>query len=190
MATEGHLPPQASLPLLQTPRLALRPMELGDAADVYAYVADPAVLRYTTGVTPTRPSETEAFLQRALANPETHMWAIRLRDHTRVIGAIEFGTSSPTTGSVHYALGAAYWGRGLMSEAVEAVSAWAFATLPRLDEIVTAVAEANVASARVLEKCRFERIGTADERWAKEPEPVRLILFRRERDSLLSRRTS
>src|SRR4051812_42105800 len=115
------LPPQAELPVIRTARLVLRPLILADAADVFAYAADPAVLRYTTGITPTLVQETESWLRGVLDDPETHMWAVRRIDDERVIGALEFGWSSASTGSVHYALGRDYWGRGLMTEAIEAV---------------------------------------------------------------------
>ena len=67
------------------------------------------------------------------------------------------------------------------TEAVAAVCGWAFDTLPSLQEITTSAASANVASARVLEKCGFERIGSAVERWDKEADPVVLQLYRRDR---------
>jgi ribosomal-protein-alanine N-acetyltransferase len=176
------LPPQAELPVIRTARLVLRPMTLEDAADVFAYSADPAVLQYTTGITPARLEETESWLRDLLDDPETHMWALRLEDDDRVIGALELGVPSPGVGSVHYAIGRDYWGGGLMTEAVDTICQWAFETLTGMHEISTSVVEANVASARVLEKCRFRRVGTSEERWEKEPEAVRLVQYRRGRD--------
>jgi ribosomal-protein-alanine N-acetyltransferase len=158
-------------------------MALSDAPDVFAYAKDPDVLRYTTGITPRRLEETQEFLEGALAVPDGRMWAIRLRDGPTVIGAVEFSLSSPDTGSIHYVLGKPYWGQGLMTEAVDAVCNWAFGALPSLFEIKTAAVEENLGSARVLEKCSFTRIGTTVEQWQKQPEPVRLAIFRRHRSS-------
>ena len=178
----GLLPSQAKLPVIRTQRLVLRPITIADAADVYAYASDPEVLRHTTGKTPTRLEETESWLRAALDDPETHMWALCLGGSERAIGALEFGVSSPGVGSVHYAMGRSYWGRGLMTEAVGEVCRWAFQTLPELNEISTAVIDANFASARVLEKCGFRRTGVAEEHWEKMPEPVRLVQYRLGRD--------
>ncbi|MDQ3950878.1 MAG: GNAT family N-acetyltransferase [Gemmatimonadota bacterium] len=175
------LPSQLALPTLTTPRLFLRPMALSDAPDIFAYAKDPEVLRHTTGTTPRRLEETQEFLEGAVAAPDGRMWAIRLRDQATVIGAVEFSLLSSETGSVHYVLGKPYWGQGLMTEAVDAVCSWAFGTLPSLLEIKTAAVEENVGSARVLEKCGFTRIGTTVEQWQKQPEPVRLAIFRRHR---------
>lgn len=175
------LPPQAQLPALTTPRLLLRAMALSDAPDVFAYAKDPEVLRYTTGTTPCRLEETQDFLDGAMTAADGRIWAILRRDMASVIGAIEFSLSSPRVGSVHYVLGRLYWGQGVMTEAVNAVCSWAFATLPSLKEIRTAVVEENVASARVLEKCGFTRVGTSVERWQNHPEPVQLGIFSRSR---------
>jgi RimJ/RimL family protein N-acetyltransferase len=175
------LPPQESLPSLTTSRLVLRAMALRDAPDVFAYAKEPDVLRYTTGTTPRRLEETERFLDGALADPDDRVWAIRFRDQTTVIGGVDFGLSSPEKGSVHYVLARPHWGRRLMTEAVDAVCTWAFATLPSMLDIETAVVEENVGSARVLEKCGFTRVGTTVEQWQKQRDPVRLAIFRRSR---------
>jgi ribosomal-protein-alanine N-acetyltransferase len=181
MHAAASLPSQLELPVLTTPRLLLRAMTRDDASDVFAYAKDPDVLRYTTGTTPRRLEETQDFLEGAIGAPDGRMWAIRLRDLDTVIGAVEFGLLSLETGSIHYVLGGPYWGRGLMTEAVDAVCTWAFATLPSLLEITTTVVEENIGSARVLEKCGFTRVGTTVEQWQKALEPVRLGIFRRHR---------
>lgn len=183
MHADDRLPPQGSLPWLRTPRLVLRPMTLDDAADVFAYSADPAVLRFTTGTTPTQPEETRAWLESALANPSTHMWAVLLRDSPTVIGAIEFGIPIPGSGSIHYALGRAHWGIGLMTEAVEALCQWALSVLPSIQDITTGVVAENVGSARVLEKCGFAHIGSLVEHWDPHEQPVTLHMYRRLRAS-------
>lgn len=180
MESEPLLPAQDGLPSLATPRLALRPMRVDDAPDVFAYAVEPDVLRYTTGTTPAHVDETSAFLRGALSAPDTRMWAIQLRDDPIVIGAIELGFASPPVGSIHYALARPHWRRGLMTEAVTAVCDWAFASVPHMTEIRTSVVEVNFASARVLEKCGFSRIGSAREDWPAA-RSVTLTLFRRKR---------
>jgi ribosomal-protein-alanine N-acetyltransferase len=157
-------------------------MTLDDAPDVFAYASDPEVLRYTTGTTPRRLEDTQQFLEEALADPDGRVWAIQLRDRDTVIGGVDFGLSSPESGSIHYVLARSYWGQGLMTEAVSAVCTWAFAKLPSLVHIeTTVVADENVGSARVLEKCGFARVGTRVDRWEKLSEPVRLAVYDRRR---------
>lgn len=58
---------------------------------------------------------------------------------------------------VGYWLGRAYWGRGVATEALRMFLAEHETTRP----VYAYVATHNVASVRVLEKCGFERIGSA-----------------------------
>lgn len=176
----ARLPPQRAL---RTGRLFLRPLELIDAADVFGYVRDPDVLRYTTGRTPARLAETEAYLREALSASDTHHWGICLREARPVVGVVEFSLEAPGRGSIHYTLAAHLWGKGLMTEAVRAVCGWAFDALPDLRAIETSVATANVGSARVLEKVGFRRVRRAEERWDKEPSPVQLEWYAVDRDA-------
>lgn len=156
-------------------------MQLDDASDVFEYARNPDVLRYTTGITPHELAETKAFLEEILGEPTTYIWAIRDQPTGPVVGAIELGVTAPERGQLDYAMAASHWGRGLMTEAVHGVSDWAFETIPTLTRIESAVMQENVGSWRVLEKCGFQRVGEATERWAKLAAPVHLWQYRRER---------
>ena len=182
MAAGDVLPPQDALPSLRTRRLVLRAMTFSDATDVFVYAKDPDVFRYTAGGTPKSLKDAVAFLRGALTNPAGRMWAIQLRDRPMVIGEVDLGLSSPETASVYFVLGKPHWRQGLMTEAVNGVCAWAFASVPTLQEIKTTAAEANLGAVRVLEKSGFTREGAVAEQWAKEPEPVQLAVFRRVRE--------
>ena len=188
--TNPLLPPQGDLPVLETARLRMWPIERTDAKDVFGYTADPAVLRYTTGSTPASVADIQAWLTRVLADPETHMWAICLRGTPTVVGAIEFGVPSPGVGSVHYALAHWLWGRGLMTEAVKAVCGWALDSVPEMSEIRTTVVVDNPASGRVLEKCGFERGDIIKEVWEKEKSPVTLVEYYLSREKATTWTTS
>jgi ribosomal-protein-alanine N-acetyltransferase len=184
------LPPQA---VLETPRLRLTPLALADAPAVYAYASDPEVARYVTWRPHASLADAEAFVRAAGAEPSTHVWALRASggpgappggwslDQAPLMGVFEFSAEAPELGSVHYVLARPVWGRGLATEAVRAVLAWAFDALPGLRAVQTTAAEANVGSRRVLEKCGFRAAGVEDARWAKYAEPVRLCVYRRER---------
>ena len=74
------------------------------------------------------------------------------------------------TGSIGYWIGAPYAGRGLMTDAVRAVTHFAFASV-RLNRLEAACLPSNAASARVLAKAGFRLEGRArqylkiDGRW-------------------------
>ncbi|MFY9610594.1 MAG: GNAT family protein [Blastocatellia bacterium] len=68
---------------------------------------------------------------------------------------------------IGYWLGEDYWGRGIVSEAVEAFTEWSFATFD-LCRIYAGVFEWNLASARVLEKAGYEFEGRMKKAVTKE----------------------
>ena len=54
-----------------------------------------------------------------------------------------------------YWLGEPYWGRGIMSEVVPAISKWGFANFPHLNRQFAYAFESNPGSMRILEKAGF-----------------------------------
>lgn len=165
-------------PQIETTGLVLKAVRTEDAADIHAYALNPNVLRYTTGITPGSLSETEAFV-RGLANkPDgAFAWAIRCKNHSRVIGVVEFGTQDHgTKGSVDYALSEEYWNQGIMTQAVQAVLAWAFRTFPDLAAVSSSAMTANPASTRVQQKCGMSFVRHDRCKWDKFEEPVELAV--------------
>lgn len=103
---------------LSTARLALRPLEHGDAAPITAALADPEVARWLTGVPePYALSDAEAFLGKVAGKPG--YWAI--------CGPDLMGVVSLRAGlGLGYWLAREHWGQGLVPEAAEAVLAHHF----------------------------------------------------------------
>jgi RimJ/RimL family protein N-acetyltransferase len=100
-------------------------------------------------------ADAEGFLAAASAQrPETD-FAIASR--SEVIGGIGFHPQADVhrlTAEVGYWLGEPFWGRGIATQAVRALSEWIFATTP-LVRLYAHVFAWNPASARVLEKAGF-----------------------------------
>jgi RimJ/RimL family protein N-acetyltransferase len=71
---------------------------------------------------------------------------------------LNISDEDPRLGRIGYTIASAFWNRGLGTEAIAALTAYAFATLP-LHRIVASVDPRNVASCRVLEKAGFLREG-------------------------------
>jgi [ribosomal protein S5]-alanine N-acetyltransferase len=144
------------LPTLETPRLVLRKIRLGDAPDIFAYASDPAVARYTTWPPHPTVAATEAFVRELLqryAQGLVAPWGIVHREDGKMIGSCGFAYVMAWHGraEIAYALSRAYWGRGLMPEAVRAVLGFGFETL-RLNRIEARCEIENVASERVMQK--------------------------------------
>ncbi|WP_448564595.1 GNAT family N-acetyltransferase [Trichothermofontia sp.] len=144
------------LPTLVTPRLCLRKLTIADVDDVFAYASDPIVSRYTLWQTHRSRADSERFIEAELAKYESLQpgtWGIVHRQQNRVVGTCGFGTWHMPHARIEvgYALGRAYWGQGLMPEALRAVISFCFSTLP-LNRIEAFCLAENHASARVLEK--------------------------------------
>ncbi len=71
------------------------------------------------------------------------------------IGFIFSGDINRCRAEIGYWLGEAYWGRGIVAEAVRALTEWAFDNFD-LASIYAGVLEWNPASARVLEKAGYK----------------------------------
>ena len=168
-------------PDITTDRLLLRQVRIEDALDIYNYVRNPNVLRYTTGTPPKEFAETEAFVRSLVTSPDNSpandfAWAIRIQGEPTVIGVIEFSISDEQVGSIDYAMDEAYWNRGLMTEAVRAVLDWGFRTHPAINRVRSAAMTANPASTRVQEKCGMAVVRTEYQTWGKFDEPVEVAV--------------
>jgi ribosomal-protein-alanine N-acetyltransferase len=100
-------------------------------------------------------ADAEAFLAAAaVQRPETDF---AIASSKEVIGGIGFHPQSDVhrlTAEIGYWLGEPFWGRGIATQALRALTEWVFATTP-LVRIYAHVFAWNPASARVLEKCGF-----------------------------------
>ncbi len=164
-----------SAPLIRSERLWLTTFSMSDAGPVFEYASVPEVSRYTTWFPHTSIRDAEEFLRYALS--ERYCWAIRLYADGPVVGAVECTSEGQGERSVHYVLSPQHWGRGLMTEAVDAVIEWAFTADLGLEWIKTTVIPENGASIRVLEKCGMELLGEVSEEWGKFSDPVQLAVY-------------
>jgi len=100
-------------------------------------------------------ADAEAFLAAAaVQRPETDF---AIASSKEVIGGIGFHPQSDVhrlTAEIGYWLGEPFWGRGIATQALRALTEWVFATTPVV-RIYAHVFAWNPASARVLEKCGF-----------------------------------
>ena len=104
------LPDLATLPVLESERLTLRPIREDDLPDLYAVFADPDVMRYWSTPPMRDLDEARAYLagiERNFAERTGFKWAITRRGHDRLIGTTSlFRLDGPhSTGEIGYALG-------------------------------------------------------------------------------------
>ena len=165
------------LPSIHTARLILDAMTEADWSVVHAEWGDERVARMTATVQAGW-SEEEArdwIRGRATPSAEGYSYAIRRKTDRRLLGSVGMGGVPKNLG---YLLGRAWWGQGYGSEAVAAFLANAYATTPELDKIEAGVFDDNPASARILVKLGFQRVGEGDCTSLSRLEPAANSLYR------------
>jgi [ribosomal protein S5]-alanine N-acetyltransferase len=156
---------------LQTARLTSRPVRVTDAGALFAaYASDCLAARYMTWCAAREVSETERYLAAMEAlMAQGNRWVLAVAERAapdKPIGVIDARFEQHRM-EVGYVLGRAYWGRGLMTEALSAAVAWAHAT-PYLHRVWAVCDIDNRASARVMEKSGLVFEGVL-RRWAVHP---------------------
>lgn len=147
---------EASIPVLETKRLALRAPRLEDAKSVAALANDRRIAENTARIPhPYRMTDAEGFISGANKAGDA-VFLITLSDGT-IVGAcgIVGEDEAPELG---YWLGVPYWGNGYATEALHAVVDYAFTDLGH-EALQAGARVTNPASRRVLEKCGFQWTG-------------------------------
>lgn len=158
----------ADLPELETERLLLRRMRLGDAEAMFDYASDPEVTRYVLWETHRSVEDSEAFLRLAVEGYERGDfggWGIVLKDSGRFVGTcgVDVGYAPEhARAELGYVLAREHWGKGLMPEAVRAVIRFGFGRMG-LNRLEARCVAENTASARVMEKAGMTYEGTLRE---------------------------
>jgi ribosomal-protein-alanine N-acetyltransferase len=148
----------ATLDTLETPRLRLRPLALGDLDRLARIWTDPDVSRFLLS-RPRDRGEVEARLHAMLEHARRWgMWGIELRATGDLIGRCGFypytGDGAQAGGpepELAFLLARERWGQGLATEAARAVLAALFA-MHRPERAIALVDPRHVACRRVLEK--------------------------------------
>ncbi len=156
--------------ILETDRLRLRRLVVGDAEAIFTqYAQDAEVTRYLTWRRNRTVQETREFLGSCLTTWEegkSFHWVILRKEDNQLFGLIGFRVDGHKL-ELGYVLAKAYWGKGYMTEAGKALVDWAL----KQEEIyrVWAVCDVeNLASARVMEKIGMRREGIL-RRWTVHP---------------------
>ncbi len=144
------------MPELETERLVLRRMHVGDEEDMYAYARQSEVTRYLLwsphpDIYYTR--DYLRYLSTRYAAGNFYDWAIVLKETERMIGTCGFTSfdCAHDAAEIGYVLNPNYRGQGIAPEAVRAVLAFGFGKLA-LHRIEARFMEGNDASLRVMEK--------------------------------------
>ena len=162
--TEDMLSIFIKIPTLETNRLILRKILVGDCADVYEYSSRPETSRYLLWNAHENPKYTKkylSYLQTAYRNEEFFDFGLVDKESGKMIGTCGFTDFDMDNNSaeIGYVLNPDFWGKGRAREAIMRVMAFGFAEL-RLHRITAKIMTGNSASKRVAEKCGMRHEST------------------------------
>lgn len=156
----------ATFPILTTERLTLRQLSPDDQQDIFALRSDPEINKFLNRP-PCRTNEDAInFIKKVNDNIEkggTYYWAITLTATKALAGTICLFDLSRENNSCEtgYELLAKFQGRGIMKEAVQAVTDFVFLTL-KLKKILAFTHTGNQHSTNLLLKFNFVKSAETD----------------------------
>ncbi len=153
----------SSFPTLTTSRLILREVVLSDAPDIFIFRKDYEVQKYNAPIAQTL-EEVEASIKDIQVNflaQKALVWSVMLRESNHVIGQVglHHWNRYHRRAEVGYDFALAYWGQGLGTEAVGAITTFGFEQM-NLHRIEASTIADNYGSVRLLGKVGFKLEGT------------------------------
>lgn len=144
-----------------TPEIHLSPLTPSDRDDIVHHLREKEVSQYTLLIPhPYLLEHADDWIAHAAQATEQHgrvtLWAIRDRQN-RLIGGIELspeGRGKEHCAEIGYWIAKPYWGRGIMTAVVKAVTDHGFRNCGLL-RITAPIFDLNPVSGRVLEKAGF-----------------------------------
>lgn len=150
-------------PIIETRRLILREVTTEDADDLFTYLSDKDVVKHM-GLEPYQTVKDvmdEIRWYHSIRKEGTGIrWGITLKDSGEVIGSCGFlnRLTKHYRTEVGFELSKEYWGKGIVSEALEAVVKYGYQHF-QLERIEALIVPANLSSQKLVEKLGFKREG-------------------------------
>ncbi len=145
-------------PRIETERLLLRAFEAGDVADALAYRDDEEFVRFLSHVPhPFTRQDAEAFVALNVSEPWQRSPTFAVVWQATVIGTVNLEVDAGArTAMLGYAIGRAWWGRGIATEAARAAIGWGIEAFD-LVRIWASTDARNARSQRVMAKLGMQR---------------------------------
>ncbi|MET3290867.1 UNVERIFIED_CONTAM: ribosomal-protein-alanine N-acetyltransferase [Brevibacillus sp. OAP136] len=152
------------IPVLETERLRLRPLEQSDADAVQTLAGNVEVARTTLSIPHPYPDgAAEAWIRSAHQSATTgehYAFAIVRKVDGALLGCISLGVTKPhNRAELGYWLGVPYWGQGYVTEAARRILTFGFTELS-LNKIIAIAMTKNPASVSVMRKIGMKHEGT------------------------------
>lgn len=150
-------------PLLHAEHVVLRPLELADAAALFAAHGDAETHHYWSSPAHASAEQTADYIRDTLALPGAHVWAIT-ESGGEALGRIALYSLREGVGEIGIILRREAAGRGFASKALALVEHYAFATLG-LHRLAADIDPDNSASISLFLRAGFQREGLLRGNW-------------------------
>jgi len=110
-----------TFPFLQTDRLLLRPIRLGDAEALYPVLSNEELMTWWSSAPHKSLAETQEYISANCKEPHSPTWAITLNDDDKAQGWVVLLPRRDGLREIGYILNPDHWGTGLAKEAVNRV---------------------------------------------------------------------
>lgn len=153
-----------SFPVINLGKYVLRELRATDAQDFLAYMKDEKVYEFIgDNYVPKNITEAEAEIKYwadLFKSTRSIFWGIALKSNDSLIGSCGFNVWNHMDGRVEisYDLSRKFWNQGIMTQAIKAISDYAFCNM-KVNRVQATVCIENTASIKLLEKVGFKREG-------------------------------
>ena len=150
---------------METSRLILRRFKKDDSKDMFKnWASDPKVTKYLSWEAHENIKKSEDIINMWISNYDdntVYNWAIELKEANEVIGNIAVVSLDENNKSceIGYCIGSSYWNKGIMTEAFQKVIEYLFKEVC-INRISAKHYVENIASGKVMEKCKLTYEGT------------------------------
>ena len=177
--------------MIVLPECTVREWRLEDAASLAQHANDRRIWLNMRDAFP-HPytiADATAFLGIAVAMQPRTWFAVAVDD--RAVGGIGYtrhGDVERIGAEIGYWLGTAFWGRGIMTAALQAVTAYAFRGHPELRRIYAVPYATSTASAHILEKAGYRLEGRMRQSAIKDGHVLDQLMYAILRDEVRNSR--
>ena len=167
---------------LELSKCVVRPMQFSDAVALAKHGNNPKVAINTSLPSPMSIDTAQQWLKIRLEQSSRLFCAIEVDGAVGAISLIFQSEPKHHSAEIGYWLGEEYWNKGIMTEAVQALTEYGFSER-NLSRIYAHVFSWNTASMRVLEKGGYQREGWLRQSVVKDGKVVDEAFYARLRDA-------
>ncbi|MEP7170809.1 MAG: GNAT family N-acetyltransferase [Bacteroidota bacterium] len=148
-------------PVLETERLFFRQINANDVQDVFELRTNERVIKYSDRPKMKNIQEAVEMIKKistSYGNNEGIAWAMEMKETKKTAGHITYWRiiKEHHRAEIGYALLPDYWGKGIMTEAINKIIEFGFSEM-KLHSIEANVNPANLPSIKLLERTGFKR---------------------------------